>query len=473
MKRMSLAVIASISLASFASAQQEPSWPQGFEVQGPESASFGFAVTQPGPITIEVQWQGPPIRVSLEGPNRTEQVGRDRVVVSYNVTPQDVQRGALWGVRLALETPAAVRAAGRVIVQHPGANPQIVQAQLTVRQQAAAQQQARASSSPSPDTLARTDAQLRAHVERTTRASADRQVTLLRASQAAIDQQRLRRTDGVRTRAIASSGAAVMRQSESPRDLSAKQTLPPSTQSSSQAIEAATPPPPPQQVVLPPTIASLSVSRGSPGVPPVQPTPVIITGSGFTDQQGEVRFIVNPGVDLPAPVDWWTDGLIRAYVPAPPNHGITAFDGFVYVVRKPDNTRSGAASFRFEPALETRSTMAAPDRRIAQPGLVRPNGLEIWHHNGNPFWGTRGNDEFFPNTRLQNGWVLEDVYLYQTNLASGGSYIADKKVGTDWPYFNVRWWVDGSFGHAESMSDYLYQIVIRGPKGVPDGVIVK
>ena len=38
-----------------------PTFPQKFDVQGPESASYGFAVTQPGPIVVEANAQGAPI----------------------------------------------------------------------------------------------------------------------------------------------------------------------------------------------------------------------------------------------------------------------------------------------------------------------------------------------------------------------------------------------------------------------------
>lgn len=50
----------------------EPSWtnqastfPQKFHVQGPESSSFAFGVTQPGPIEVEVRVQGTPVLATL------------------------------------------------------------------------------------------------------------------------------------------------------------------------------------------------------------------------------------------------------------------------------------------------------------------------------------------------------------------------------------------------------------------------
>ena len=56
---------------SGASAQanaQMPTFPQKFEVQGPESDTFGFVVTQPGPVVVDVQAQGAPLVVTLQSP---------------------------------------------------------------------------------------------------------------------------------------------------------------------------------------------------------------------------------------------------------------------------------------------------------------------------------------------------------------------------------------------------------------------
>ena len=47
---------------------QLPTFPLKFEVQGPEVDSFGFAVTQPGPVMVDVQAQGAPVIVTLQSP---------------------------------------------------------------------------------------------------------------------------------------------------------------------------------------------------------------------------------------------------------------------------------------------------------------------------------------------------------------------------------------------------------------------
>src|SRR2546428_9192325 len=85
---------------------QLPTWPQRFEVRGPETASFGFAVTQPGPIVVDVQWQGPPLRVALEGANRVEKICAGRVVLKSHITSPDVQQGArLWSRSNLMQEP--------------------------------------------------------------------------------------------------------------------------------------------------------------------------------------------------------------------------------------------------------------------------------------------------------------------------------------------------------------------------------
>jgi hypothetical protein len=66
-------------------------WPQRFELSGREPASFGFAVTQVGPIHVEVQTQGAPVRVALVGPRQAEQAGTGRIALDLSLTPQDIR----------------------------------------------------------------------------------------------------------------------------------------------------------------------------------------------------------------------------------------------------------------------------------------------------------------------------------------------------------------------------------------------
>src|SRR5215510_3629989 len=97
-----------------------PAFPQKFEVRGPENASFAFPVTQPGPVVVDVRWEGPDLDAVLAGPNVLRQHGARQLVINYNVTPQDVQKGTLWTVSLKMSAPAPGAAAtGQINVQTP------------------------------------------------------------------------------------------------------------------------------------------------------------------------------------------------------------------------------------------------------------------------------------------------------------------------------------------------------------------
>ena len=112
-------------------------WPQRFELAGPEPASFGFAVTQPGLIRVEVQAQGAPVRVALVGARQLERAGTGRIVLELAVTAQDIQEEVLWQVRVLLAKPplskAPIQAGGSISVKHPPADAKVVQAQLLAR----------------------------------------------------------------------------------------------------------------------------------------------------------------------------------------------------------------------------------------------------------------------------------------------------------------------------------------------------
>src|SRR5215469_17482591 len=59
-------------------------WPQKFTVAGPEVKSFGFPVTQPGPVTVDLQVQGAPVAVSVQGaPQPLQQQGSGTLHFAY------------------------------------------------------------------------------------------------------------------------------------------------------------------------------------------------------------------------------------------------------------------------------------------------------------------------------------------------------------------------------------------------------
>lgn len=470
---------------------QLPTFPQKFEVHGPEWDTFGFAVTQPGPVVVEVQSQGAPVIAILRGPGPQpiQQQGTGNFRLTYNVTPQDVQKGVFWGVslRLAQQTPTAQggRAAGTVMVQHPPVNQAAVQQAVALASQP---------TQPTPQELqqaAQDSAQMEQAFQQR-KAQFEQQQQQRRAAlhaqiQPQIDQLRARMGGQVRSRGLeetegasgapeASSegeiGTRALRQAgtllpQAPTITSPQVLQPvPQTGTSSQAVTAAGSGPPPAQVAVNPTITSLSVAQGQPG------DPVMITGSGF-GTGGEVHFVIAPGKDLMAPSGGiWGENQI--FVTVPDAAGVVGFNGQLYIKRAADQKMSNLTGFRFEPALELREVYGTPDVQMGEPGTIQQwaNRTSLSHDSLNPFWGFKGNDRFFVNTRLKNGWVMENGFVIIGNMRHAGAYVQETKVNTDWPYLDVRWWVDGCLPVCPSYNNYRFRVVIRGPKGVPDGIVV-
>ena len=480
---------------------QLPTWPQKFDVQGPEADSFGFAVTQPGPVVVEVQSQGAPVIVMLQGPvsQPISQQGAGQIRLTYPVTPQDVQRGVLWNVQIRLAQPLAPqqggRAGGIVTVQHPPVNQAVVQQAV----QAMATQQKQ----PSPQEQQQASAQAAAQMEQAfqqrkaqfDRQQLDRRGALHAQIQPQLDQLRSRMSGQIRPRGIeeteGSSGIprvpaegeigtralrgdqmiGIMKQ---PLDTTTGQKLgaivPPATASSAQPIQGVGSTSGPQSVLPNPAIASLSVMQGQPG------DPILINGSGFSNGGGEVHFVVNPGRDLVAPVQVWTDTQI--FVTVPDIAGVLTYSGIVYVVRGSDQAKTNLVPWRFNPSLELREVRWTTDRRLKSPvdpeASYRPT--TIAHGNGNPFWGFKDDDEFFMATRLKNAWLVDDVGVtcavaWGNGMCDGNAYAIDSRRGTDSPYLKVHWWLPAAFG-GYKYTFYTYVVRIIGPKGVPDGVVV-
>jgi len=441
---------------------QAPGFPQKFDVRGPEADSFGFAVTQPGPIIVDVQAQGAPVIVTLQsqGGQPITQQATGNLRLNYNVTPQDIQRSLFWGVQIrlaqAISPQAEGRASGSVNVQYPPVNQaavqQAVQGLAAQQKQSPAQERQQAAAQAAAQ-LEQTFQQRKAQFEQQ---QVQRRAALMAPLQSILAQRQAQMGGAVRPRGVEEIPSSET--GSAPGEDVASRGL-------SSGIIMINP-----TIVMPSSvIASLSVTQGQPG------DPVMINGSGFGTSGGEVHFILGPNTDvLYQGQTWWYDNQILVNVPDVT--GLMPYNGQIYVVRNPDKAKTPLASFHFEPAQEYRSINYTQDRQIGSPGYDWRTGggyEQIEHENGNPFWGYKGNDVFFTNTRLKNNWVLDDVYLTPLILRSGGAYIQQKNVGTNWPYFNIRFWVDGCFGQTSgSKSEYMYLVSIRGPKGVPDGVAV-
>jgi hypothetical protein len=461
-------------VAPGAPAQQKfqlPTWPQKFAIEDRRPASFGIAVTQPGPVIIEVQWQGAPIEATLRGPAAQPivQRGQGQLRVVYHVTPEDVQKGVLWVVNLALLSAAKGQAAGQVTVQQPAVN--AVQAEAAVR--------ARVEQIKQQNQL--NQAQIQAHIQSIVQIHKNEDA---RQYQEHLNEAALKADTFLKQKGF--QGQVQSRALPPPRDgarISPK--LPPEALRARPEFE---PPPPPR-------IDSLSVTYAQPGAR------VVIYGSGFTNRVGHVLMTTtNAAVQPEARVvqgasgPIWTDTLIEVNVPE--MTGVTHFNSSLFVVVEGDPSGplfSNAAPFLFVPRQQSRVlTMVSPfDRRLAnhttysqETGGFANNasvvGNEIHHVRlFEPFAGRDGRDWFFENTALQNGWRVTCVEVIPYDLRScnptntvygipfgTGAYVAQSDQTLK---LQVRWWFEPFI---PAMS-YTYLFVLRGPENVPDGVLCR
>ncbi len=290
---------------------QEPTWPQRFEVSGPEIDSFGFAVTQPGQVVVVVQALGAPVVVSLHGPapQPISQQGSREVRLTYSVTPQDVQKSLFWGVQIRLAQPMPPaqggRASGSVMVQHPPVNVAQVQAAVAAQQQAAQQQVAQRQAQEQQvgaQVAAQIEAAFQQRKAQFEQQRRQRHAALMAGVQPALDRMRARGQGRIGTRGIEGTEAAAGEPRPQGTEDIGTRGLSPDQMMGITRLQL-------QTVVPNPTITSLSVAQGQPS------DPVMITGSGFSNDGGEVHFIINPGKDVVAHVDFWSDTQLFVTVP--------------------------------------------------------------------------------------------------------------------------------------------------------------
>jgi hypothetical protein len=198
---------------------------------------------------------------------------------------------------------------------------------------------------------------------------------------------------------------------------------------------------------------------------------MLIEGTAFGTQVGAVLFVVNPGIEVRGLLEGWSDTLIAVRVPDV--SGILSYaDGKITVVRGADAQRSASRPFQFVQELEYRYLQGTADAVLGDPGKMQGFGNErsVTHGPMN-FWeewvGFKGNDVLFPSSRLRNGWTVDQVGIYPWSTFGCNAWMVDFRPGTDMPYVNVRWWRDAF--HA---LDYRYTVQIKGPRGVPDGILV-
>ena len=548
---------------------QMPNFPQKFDVQGQEIDSFGFAVTQPGALVVDIQAQGPAVVVTLQpsgGQPITQQAsGSQRL--THMVTPQDVQRSLFWLVQIRLSQPVPPKsgghATGMVNVQSPPVDQSIVQktAQAANAQRRQPSDQVRAQAAA--QTKAKMDTAFAAAHAQFDQREAQRRASLMAAFQAqrggavrprGLDEPSLSSDEEtVGTRAIlgTSVGAISPLQGtvkQAPLSSQALALPPPSTpvidhldktqgqpkdrvtiygrnfgnsigdvvfhiaptvsltgaveswsdtaivvdvpdapglgqfeggvfipmgQIQSNTVSFRFIPSPQLPQITPP----LSVSQGQPG------DPLMLSGSAFGNSGGEVHFVVGPnGQELvvasgASSGTYWTNNQIVVNVPDA--SGLMGYNGFVYVVRYPDKAQSSLMPFRFNPTLEMREIRATMDRLLKGPVDAGSPAGEIQHKTNNFMFGFKDNDVFFTNARLKNGWVSDEAFVYcdtevilGDSFCNGGAYVWDVKQGTNWPYLNVRWWLNPAPFAGYSHVYYQYSVHIVGPKGVSDGIVV-
>src|SRR5215469_3265731 len=346
---------------------QELQWPQSFDLEGPHMSYLRFAVTGPGVVVVTVQVQGAAVVASVRGPLPNPlppvvpQSAQGMLRFTYNLSPQDVQRGILWEIQLQLAQPGAQppgHARGSINLQRPPVDEALVQqvlkAQLAQRHIATAQERALAAA----QTKAQMDAAFNARKMDFAQRNARRRAEAMHALQPALDELRRQK-------------AALAAQTTTPAsDQIHTRAIPPQWQ------HAPLPPPPPAPN---PSITSLTINNAHDDIPlPAgsygQPgDPVAITGTNFGND-GEVHFVIGPlpTQDIAVAPSVWTDKEIWA--PIPIVSGVPPYPGLVYIKRHADAIKSNAVTFQFEPDVEQREIRVMADSVLNPTGRPRVGG---------------------------------------------------------------------------------------------------
>jgi hypothetical protein len=469
----------------------EPKWPLAFGLNSGEGMSVGFVVGQPGAIVVKAEWHGTalPMVVSLIKPGgaSVDQQGSGGVSIPYTATAEDVKKGVLWyvKVRFAQQSPAGVAASapvtapvskdtkpsavGSIAVTHPPGEPARAQQEIAV---------ANAQRKPPP-----AGATVRLELA-PQRLSALRAQTVTKQGQA-LEQIRAKLPPAVYQELQSNISARGAGRAVAARDFvlssappavasgRAGQAAPGSqtstTKSASTGIAGSNAP---ATVMASPNVTSLSLAAGQPG------DLVQINGAAFSATAGEVHFIVAPGKELKAPIVDWRDAQITVTVPDA--SGVMPYQGMVQVVR--GTAKSNLVSFKFNPEDSTATLDMTTDRFLnGAPNLDALRGNRVLYEFYFPLGG-RGDDEFFKQTHLKNGWVVDSYYLthfeYRDNKNELGSQVinlwdplgategavnvVEFSPGTDSPYLKVHWWAN-----AWNAVQYAPHVIIKGPKGVP------
>lgn len=487
---------------------QMPTWPQKWDVSNREPYGVAFGVTQPGPVTVDVQSQGAPVVVSLLGATPQpiqQQTGSGVIRLTYHVTSADVQRSALWYVRIALTQPGGppAQAAGTINIQHPPADVNVLRTQMQTHmaQRSAQNPQAEAAMK------AQLDASFQVELAKFQQEQTARRAAISAELQPHLQKARARMQGQIKTRAVEGG----------------EESAPPATPTEEEVATRGLGPailaqpggttilgPVLKELKAPPYIIWISRANAQPG------DELMITGNDFGEQSPGNKLTMILGADgspyggaavtlIPTILEWH-DWYIRFTVPADAS-GIMRARGVEWTVTRGSDGVSSAQpqglGFQFYPAIDLRklplpppwgeSVVQAPATCLAQLSFT-PTGqgcasdLSVphgWFRVGSGAWkvfssradwlGYRGNDRFFLNKKLKNGWKVTkanidymnrhtpDDHVWCLTLAqSGNAYVANSRVGTDSPYIDIRVWLD-----PYCAISYSLDIWIQGPRGVP------
>jgi hypothetical protein len=447
-----------------------PTFPQPFTLNSPVPAGFALAVTQPGPVVVDVDSAGAPVTVTLQtaGLQPMQRQGVGHIELAYNVTPADVQRSKLWVLTVALVPPPplvpAPTANGTIQVHQPPAD-----VAAAVAEANAIARMPKTHTGPGAEDRARLEAARAAaqaqYDQRVRQAQAQREalnaplVNQLRAASS-------NTSNTLGTRSLPALSAApvvgVPVQNTAPPPVSTLPVTP-------VPVKATTPPPPPVITALQSSVNAALTQAG-----PLDQ--MVIVGKNFGTVQSDVVFKVGSNTfattSLPG---CWSDTLI--VVKVPDISGFSQGAAGVWVQLNPAS--SNVASFTFTPALEYRHIYWTNDRSLspgAQVSYVAATGMGDVYHSNTSFasmGGATGNDNFFFNTPLNAGWAPQGISLvvYGTGMPAGpgGVYLQQSGISANPPAlrFNARWYYN-----ALQDIDYGFDVMIAGPRGTPDGVLV-
>jgi len=414
---------------------QEPTWPQQFQILAGESTTFGFVVTQPGTITVNVNFQGAPLVVSLSGPlaQPLQQQGSGALQLQYQATAADVQRSYFWQVRMAPANTAApapyqlpqVLASGAISVQHPAANmtlaasaiAQKTQAQQSAMTAAAAKVKATpiaAAPAPPPSTFGtgiRTVSSLRGPSATT---PAVPPATLQTLQQKVLGQQApLPRTAvngavipaGTHATPVPQSGVAYLTPG---KGLTITPLNNPGT------VSLAPPVINPGQ-----SYTNVVMMPASNGTFPDW----FIYGSNFGSQPGQLHFVF-PGNNIVVPTYQWTSQSVAFQLPELLFDQATSVQ--VYLVNSQGRS-SNAVTYQYAPLPPQLSTYITCN----ETGAVMP-WCDLWMVGS--YWGTTPGQLHFVNSNGTDNIVSTSAWLDTSTSAWLGSDAPPNAPNTDFSY---------------------------------------